>query len=769
MILLCLPNCAQAVDNVTLFFTPDEFPADINWSLQDENYDVIASNDLSTCTPRETCIKSFLIQDKRCYRLIIEDAKVDTSSWQLEVLINLDTVISEMITDSLIIYTFGCESGYACEVPKIFSPEVETMMWPEVEQYWFSYTPRNTGLYEINNCDLKLSSRRYPSTSMWIYENCLTEVTDGPEGAIAFSEKYSFCPPSSGFSVIPLNAGTEYLIRVKYVPTFGWSDSINLNIRKFLSNPGCTDPDACNYYPFATIDDGSCYYNGCQPDLEIDQQVFESSILLDSIEKSDACLIEEGCLRGPGLRHIIRFSTLIKNVGNADYIIGSPEVNEANFSDDNCHQHFHHLGYAEYLLFAGAGDAVPIGFKNGFCVQDSECPTGAQRYFCSYMGITAGCQDLYGNNIDCQWIDVTDVPDGDYTLVARVNWSRLPDIRGYQELTYDNNWAQICINLDRSSGKIVMTILTECTTYTDCLDKPFGQAEIDCNGVCGGTEHYGDLNQSGQIDMDDVEDYVELISTGSINPESCFDLDADGDISIYDALIALACAEDNEANRDNLFHRHCALPAGQFTSMDSLRLEISDIDPVSKTLELSYLSRQSDIIGFQLSLDGVKLSRDQSFNKRNYHFANHRLIGMLPDQALSRNLQIQSFVTLAYDTINVDSICISSVEGVNSLYQEVFAYSASDCAFLTPTIESLDAVGISYYPNPANGFVVIELGQVAIESVSMFDLLGRQYQVDVERVGIESIINVSRLPAGLYIIAVVNRDAKVYTAKILLR
>lgn len=27
------------------------------------------------------------------------------------------------------------------------------------------------------------------------------------------------------------------------------------------SNPGCTDPIACNYDPCATIDDGSCFYN----------------------------------------------------------------------------------------------------------------------------------------------------------------------------------------------------------------------------------------------------------------------------------------------------------------------------------------------------------------------------------------------------------------------------------------------------------------------------------------------------------------------------
>ena len=31
------------------------------------------------------------------------------------------------------------------------------------------------------------------------------------------------------------------------------------------------------------------------------------------------------------------------------------------------------------------------------------------------------CGDLYGSHLDCQWIDITDVPLGTYTLRLRVN------------------------------------------------------------------------------------------------------------------------------------------------------------------------------------------------------------------------------------------------------------------------------------------------------------------------------------------------------------
>ncbi len=34
----------------------------------------------------------------------------------------------------------------------------------------------------------------------------------------------------------------------------------------------------------------------------------------------------------------------------------------------------------------------------------------ARRYNCGNMGITAGCSDIYSSALDCQWIDVTDLP-----------------------------------------------------------------------------------------------------------------------------------------------------------------------------------------------------------------------------------------------------------------------------------------------------------------------------------------------------------------------
>jgi len=51
-----------------------------------------------------------------------------------------------------------------------------------------------------------------------------------------------------------------------------------------------------------------------------------------------------------------------------------------------------------------------------------------KKYDCTYQGISVGMADLYEAALDCQWLDVTDVPPGRYTV--RVAWDPqglLPD------------------------------------------------------------------------------------------------------------------------------------------------------------------------------------------------------------------------------------------------------------------------------------------------------------------------------------------------------
>ena len=54
-----------------------------------------------------------------------------------------------------------------------------------------------------------------------------------------------------------------------------------------------------------------------------------------------------------------------------------------------------------------------------FCLEDNDCEGVEPNYDCENygdQGITAGCKDIYYYNIDCQWIDITDLEVGNVLL-----------------------------------------------------------------------------------------------------------------------------------------------------------------------------------------------------------------------------------------------------------------------------------------------------------------------------------------------------------------
>ena len=189
-------------------------------------------------------------------------------------------------------------------------------------------------------------------------------------------------------------------------------------------------------------------------DLIVDQQYLSDTIYIDYINVSENdCLINERCVRGAGQRKLIRFGTRIANIGNEDLQLGVPNDEGEFWHYDECHNHYHYEAYAAYQLYdVGAENLLDIGSKNGFCVIDIsvydpslvQTENGRCRgYNCGNQGITAGCQDTYSASLQCQWIDVTDLPDGEYDVIVTTN----PEGE-ITELDLDNNSATVRVLME---------------------------------------------------------------------------------------------------------------------------------------------------------------------------------------------------------------------------------------------------------------------------------------------------------------------------------
>jgi hypothetical protein len=212
----------------------------------------------------------------------------------------------------------------------------------------------------------------------------------------------------------------------------------------------CGDGDACcGGRCVSSGPGGACPRPG--PDMTVTEQVLRDSVFVTShtVLPTD-CAIADACLSGPGTFRLLRFSTQTENVGTADLVIGDPRTMPDDFEFSGCHGHNHYNDYAEYRLVDAAGRQVGRGFKAGFCIEDTVRTSSApgvpaqKRYFCDpemggIQGIQAGWADLYLSTLDCQWIDVTRVPPGQYTLEVEVN----PPPRRFHEASYENNVARV--------------------------------------------------------------------------------------------------------------------------------------------------------------------------------------------------------------------------------------------------------------------------------------------------------------------------------------
>jgi hypothetical protein len=174
-------------------------------------------------------------------------------------------------------------------------------------------------------------------------------------------------------------------------------------------------------------------------------------VLTDIMVQPTTCELLEGCLGDVGWRTILRFSLSTPNLGSRDLELGVPANQPDLFHFSDCHGHHHFDEYARYELRELGGGVVATGHKQAFCLLDTYSwawPGTPGTYDCSNQGISRGFSDVYEADLPCQWIDVTDVPPGDYVLRATLNQPRPESaLAVLVERDYDNNVVEVPVTI----------------------------------------------------------------------------------------------------------------------------------------------------------------------------------------------------------------------------------------------------------------------------------------------------------------------------------
>jgi Lysyl oxidase len=181
------------------------------------------------------------------------------------------------------------------------------------------------------------------------------------------------------------------------------------------------------------------------PDLQLVASLMTNSWVVSSdVFPANDCAVVEGCVGGSGLRLLLRFDTVTANIGAGDVQVGAPPapgVSNDMFQWSQCHMHHHVTRYTTYELL-GPGGVVFTGRKQSFCLEDVQRTSPglpSRGYTCLNQGISRGWADSYSRGLPCQWIDITDIPSGDYTLRVTVNPDHTLPESDYtnNELTFD--------------------------------------------------------------------------------------------------------------------------------------------------------------------------------------------------------------------------------------------------------------------------------------------------------------------------------------------
>lgn len=648
--------------------------------------------------------------------------------------------------------------------------------------YWYAFTPDTTGSFEITTCDLGNTC----DTKLWVYSYCLgLNPVENAEGTYAYNDNY--CGDLARISTI-LVAGNTYYIRVGDADDACEGTPINWALN-FLGAPaGCTDPFACNYAPLAETDDGSCMYPGnpdCPsgPDLVLDPTLFDGGVggygadfTLQTVNTSDPyteCYYEEGALTGLGLRYVLEFGIRIWNMGDEDYHIG--HAGESPYLVwDPCHGHYHYIDYGEYILYDSLGNEIPAGHKNGFAVMDL---CGAGGYNGYDMGISAGCYDMYGQGTGGQWVDISDVPDGTYTLVARVNWENHPDIDGRTETNLANNWLSTCLNITHdASGAPIPQIVDSCTTYIDCLGEIFGNAFIDCNGDCGGWRLLGDLNLDTARTYDDVQMYTDDILDNTIVAQSCNDANSDAYIDVVDAAMVMGCA--NESMGYTHDKPLCSLPAVYYNSNDTVTLSIGEVNDALHYLDIYSYNPGCRVMGMQFTMQGLTIDSVQNLCAETYgtnfkiSYNDTKVIALgYGEVGYQKRTEPIPILRIYYTTTYPTDICIKHfTAAVNDDFEEVPTAYDNACVTLTSAgalYQNPDALQVNVFPNPFDrsatfSFTGYYSGPLMLQ---VLDLSGKLLRTYGPVSGGTITMDRGSLPAGMYIYKVtgdnINKEGKV--------
>ncbi len=266
---------------------------------------------------------------------------------------------------------------------------------------------------------------------------------------------------------------------------------------------------------------------------------------------------------------------------------------------------------------------------------------------------------------------------------------------------------------------------------------------------------------------------MDLIQIG-LPPSLCYDLNADSNISVYDASLMNWCLRGNNSHPGGSYHNHCNFPRNIINPSDSTSLSISNINYIDNYFDIELLSPDANVKSYQFKITGATISSVVSLinpitfpvDLRFKASTNEVYAISIQDSSILRSTTPRQLVRIYFNGLTDSIICISEITDiVNQDAERTIASVAGTCvpSLITEVSTIARPSDLVVIPNPASerAFIHISGPAGSKDEIQITDASGRIVSVPIILIRDSWYeMNLNSLPTGVYF--VIRKGNNVY-------
>jgi hypothetical protein len=278
--------------------------------------------------------------------------------------------------------------------------------------------------------------------------------------------------------------------------------------------------------------------------------------------------------------------------------------------------------------------------------------------------------------------------------------------------------------------------------------------------------------------------YVAEILANDITATECNDLNADGEIDVYDAALLVDCSLTNDGHVTGSAHDHCNFPYGVVNIYDTVTYSIGHVDHNQQYIDIYMHNPDNYVAAYQFEMSGLTIESVENLVDPAYYpitpewsLGGTEVIGIsYQDSLIPRFQNPTPLCRIHYFSLTDTLICISDVKtSVNQNYEEtlnrVDGLNACIVAF-TGIDELVDGgVELKLFPNPMEQSSTLEIVNRfnAEINVSLIDPSGKQVQNYGNVTSSRITIDRGQLSSGIYFVQVEDENRILSREKLIIQ